>query len=332
MFKRRTLLGALPAGLATAGFTLSGFPRPALAQTWPDQPVRLVVPFAAGGPTDIPARLVADELSKMLPQRVIVENRTGAGVVVGSDVVAKAPKDGDTLLYTTIAHATLRAIFARLPFDPVADFTPITMTGTIPMLLMVNKEVPANNLGELIALFRANPNKYDYASTGAGAALHLASELFLRQAGGLKVNHVPYRGSAQAMPDLLAGNVAMMLDVANNALPFVTRGEVKGLAISSAARIPQAADLPTFAEAGVPGYEAYTWHMVLAPAGTPEATVQAINAATNKVMAMESVQRRLSDLTMQTRSDFTPAATRAFLDSEIAKWEPIIKAAGITAN
>ena len=300
--------------------------------TWPDQPVRLVVPFAAGGPTDIPARLIADELSKQLPQRVVVENRTGAGVVVGSDVVAKAPKDGSVFLYTTIAHATLRAIFAKLPFDPIADFTPVTMTGVIPMLMMVNKDLPAKTLQEFIALAKANPGKFDYASTGAGAALHLASELFLKQAGGLKVNHVPYRGSAAAMPDLLSGTVVMMLDVANNALPFVQRGEVRGLAVSSARRLPQLPDLPTFSEAGVPGYEAYTWHMIFAPAGTPPAIVQAMNAATNRVMAMDSVQKRLSDLTMETRSSFTPEATGDFLKAEIAKWEPIIKDAGITAS
>ena len=323
--RRRTLAGAALATLAT--------PAVLRAQgTWPDQPVRLVVPFAAGGPTDIPARLIADELSKQLPQRVVVENRTGAGVVVGSDVVAKAPKDGSVFLYTTIAHATLRAIFAKLPFDPIADFTPVTMTGVIPMLMMVNKDLPAKTLQEFIALAKANPGKFDYASTGAGAALHLASELFLKQAGGLKVNHVPYRGSAAAMPDLLSGTVVMMLDVANNALPFVQRGEVRGLAVSSSKRLPQLPDLPTFSEAGVPGYEAYTWHMIFAPAGTPPAIVQAMNAATNRVMAMDSVQKRLSDLTMETRSSFTPEATGDFLKAEIAKWETIIKDAGITAS
>ncbi|MBE9603914.1 tripartite tricarboxylate transporter substrate binding protein [Acetobacteraceae bacterium H6797] len=321
--------------LLTAGAALSApaiIPGLARAQgTWPSQPIRLVVPFAAGGPTDVPARLIADELSKMLPQRVIVENRTGAGVVVGSDVVAKA-NDGHTFLYTTIAHAVLRVVFAKLPFDPVGDFEPVALTGVIPMIMMVNKDVPANNLKELIELLKKNPGKYDYASTGAGAALHLATELFLAKAGGLKVNHVPYRGSAAAMPDLLNGTVAMMLDVANSALPFVRKGEVKGLAVSSAQRIPQVPDMPTFIEAGVPDYEAYTWHMVLAPKGAPAATVTAFSQAINKVMAMDSVKARLSDLTMQTKADSTPASTAAFLKSEMDKWEPIVKAAGITAQ
>lgn len=299
---------------------------------WPSQPIRFVVPFSAGGPTDIPARLIADELSKALPQRVIVENRTGAGTVVGADAVAKAPKDGHTFLYTTIAQAAIRAIYPSLPFDPVKDFTPVALTGVIPMLLMVNKDVPVKNLQELIDLFKKNPGKYDYASTGSGAALHLASELFLKQAGGLKVNHIPYRGSAAAMPDLLNGTVTMMLDVANSAMPFVQRGEVKGLAISSAQRLPQLPEIPTFNEAGVPGYEAYTWHMVLAPAGTPDAIVQRFNQEINKVMAMETVQRKLADLTMTTRSDSTPASTKQWLTDEIAKWEPIIKEAGIKAD
>lgn len=325
---RRSLM-ALGAGLATPAL----LPAVARAQgSWPNQPIRLVVPFSAGGPTDIPARLIAEEISKILPQRVVVDNRTGAGTVVGADAVAKAPKDGHTFLYTTIAQAAIRAIYPSLPFDPVNDFAPVALTGVIPMLLMVNKQVPANNLAELIALFKKDPGKYDYASTGNGAALHLASELFLRQAGGLKVNHVPYRGSAAAMPDLLNGTVAMMLDVANSALPFVQRGEVKGLAISSAQRIPQLPDVPTFQEAGVPGYEAYTWHMILAPAGTPQPIVTRMNEVVNQVMAMQSVQTRLADLTMQTRSDTTPETAKKWLTDEIAKWEPIIREAGIKAD
>ncbi|MGY4800343.1 Bug family tripartite tricarboxylate transporter substrate binding protein [Teichococcus aerofrigidensis] len=329
---RRTLLAAgaaLTAPLAMPAL----LPGTARAQeAWPNQPIRLVVPFSAGGPTDIPARLIAEELSKTLPQRVIVENRTGAGTVVGADAVAKAPKDGHTLLYTTIAQAAIRAIYPTLPFDPVKDFAPVAMVGTIPMLMMVNKDVPAKTLQELIELFRKNPGKFDYASTGNGAALHLASELFLKQAGGLKVNHIPYRGSAAAMPDLLNGTVAMMLDVANSALPFVQRGEVRGLAISSAERIPQLPDMPTFNEAGVPGYEAYTWHMVLAPAGTPQPIVQQLNEVINKVMAMDTVKARLADLTMTTRSDTTPQTAAKWLTDEIAKWEPIIKEAGIKAD
>jgi tripartite-type tricarboxylate transporter receptor subunit TctC len=322
---RRLLLGVTAAGLAA----------PAILRaqgTFPSQPIRFVVPFAAGGPTDIPARLIADELGKLLPQRVVVENRTGAGVVVGTDLVAKAPKDGHTLLYSTIAHAVTRALFPRLPFDPLADFSQVALVGQIPMILLVSPRVPANNLRELVELFRANPGRFDYGSSGNGGAVHLASELFLSMAGGLRVNHVPYRGSSAALPDLLNGTLAMMVDVAASAIPYMQRGELRALAISTRERFPQTPDLPTFIEQGVAGYEAYTWHMVHAPAGTPEPIVNALNQAINRVMAMPTVRERLSSLTMEVVSNSTPASSAAFLRSEMAKWEPIIRERGITVG
>jgi tripartite-type tricarboxylate transporter receptor subunit TctC len=316
---RRTFLASL---LAT----------PAFAQSpWPSQPVRLIVPFAAGGPTDIVARLYAEEVSKQLPQRVVVENRTGAGVVVGSDLVAKAPKDGLTLLYNTVAHSVLRALFPRLPFDPIADFAPIALLGQIPLMMLVPKDSPATTMQELIAMLRANPGKYDYASSGNGGAVHLGTELFLRRAG-LRANHIPYRGSSQAMPDLLTGRVAMYLDVAAAALGYAARGDVRALGVSSGERIPQAPQLPTFAEAGVANAESYTWHMVLAPAGTPPEVVQAANLAFNRVSQQPEVRAKLTEMAMLVRTDTTPETTRAYLLSEIAKWEAIIRDAGIKAD
>ena len=326
--RRRTILGlagALPLAAAPAARAQSE------ASDWPTQPVRIVVPYAAGGPTDIPARLLAEELGKAFPQRPVVDNRTGAGVVVGTDVVAKA-RDGHTVLYTTISHAVLRPLFPRLPFDPVADFAPVALAGVIPMVLMANKDLPVNNLQDLIRLYRDNPGKHDYGSAGNGSALQLAAELFLRQAGRLRVTHVPYRGSAAAMPDLLNGTVSMMLDVANNALPYVGRGEVKGLAVSSEHRLPQLPDVPTFKEQGLPDYEAYTWHMVLAPKETPEAVVRQLNAAINKVLSERAVQQRLEDLTMQVRADSTPESAARWLQAEMAKWEPVVRDAGIKAD
>ncbi|MBW8268769.1 Bug family tripartite tricarboxylate transporter substrate binding protein [Caldovatus aquaticus] len=333
MLRRRQLALALGLGASAAA---AGAGRPALAQgaaaNWPSQPVRLIVPFAAGGPTDIPARLIADELSKILPQRVIVENRTGSGVVVGTEVVAKAPKDGHTVLYTTIAHSVLPALFQRLPFDPVADFTPVVLVGQIPMILLVNKDVPARTLPELIRLLRENPGKYDYASSGNGGAVHLATELFLARAGGLKVNHIPYRGSSAAMPDVINGRVAMIVDVAAGALPYAQRGELRALAISTRERAPFAPDLPTFVEGGVPDYEAYTWHMMLVPAGTPQPVVQALNAAVNRVLQQEHVRRRLTEMTMQLASDTTPEGAVRWMRAEMDKWGAIIRQAGITVN
>ncbi len=322
---RRTLLANMAAAPMAAYAPLSALAQPG----WPAQSVRLVVPFAAGGPTDIPARLLAEEMGKLLPHRVVVENRTGAGVVVGADMVAKAPKDGHTLLYNTVAHSVLRGLFPRLPFDPIADFTPVALLGQIPLVVLVNKDVPAQTLPELLALLRANPGKYDYASSGNGGAVHLGTELLLKRAGGLRVNHVPYRGTGQVMPDLLSGRVAMYMDVAATGLNYAARGDVRALAISAGQRIPQAPQLPTLAEAGVADAESYTWHMVLAPAGTPAEVVAAANHAFNQTVKLPAVQQKLTDMAMLVRSDTTPATARAYLLSEVTKWEAIIREAGI---
>lgn len=325
---RRALLRTVAAGAAAPAVLA----RSAAAASWPEQPVRLICPFAAGGPTDVAARLVADGMTGVLPQRVLVENRTGSGVVVGTEAVAKAPADGYTLLYSTIAHAVLRPLFPNLSFDPLKDFRPVALAGTIPMLLMVNNAVPARNLQELIAMFRSKPGQYDYGSSGAGGAVHLATELFLHQAGGLKVNHIPYRGSAPAMPDLLNGNLTMFLNVASDGIASVQRGTTRALAVSSAQRLPQLPDVPTFAEAGLTEYEAYTWHMIFAPAATPAPIVDQLNEAVNKVLRTPSLQQRFSDLSIQVRTDSTPATALAWLQSETAKWEGVVRGAGITVN
>jgi tripartite-type tricarboxylate transporter receptor subunit TctC len=322
MIRRRSL------GLvALAPFAAQAQP----AADWPSQPVRMVVPFAAGGPTDIPARLIAEEMSRALPNRIVVENRTGSGIIVGTDIVAKAPRDGLTVLYTTIGHAVARALFDRVPFDPVADFTPVALVGQIPMIMMVNNAFPARTLREFIEVVRANPGRFDYASSGNGGAVHLASELFLHMAG-LRMNHIAFRGSSAAMPDVLAGRIPMILDVAAGAIPFVQRGELRPLAISTRTRSPLAPNVPTFIEQGVEGYEAYTWHMVLVPNGTPAPVVRAINAAVNRALAVDAVRNRLADLTMQVVPDSTPDSAAAFLRAEMAKWEPIIRTAGIRAD
>ncbi|MCR0981244.1 Bug family tripartite tricarboxylate transporter substrate binding protein [Roseomonas populi] len=320
--RRRGILG-IAAGLAA--------PRIVRAQgAWPRQPIRLICPFAAGGPTDVAARLIADGLSNALPERVVVENRTGSGVVVGTEMVAKAPKDGATFLYSTVAHSVLRVLFNNLSFDPVRDFQPVALLGTIPMLLQVNNKVPADDLRALIAMVRDKPGRMDYGSSGAGGAVHLATELFLHAAGGLKMNHVPYRGSAPAMPDLLNGNLTMILNVASDGVESVRRGQTRGLAISSAKRVPQLPDVPTFSEAGLPGYEAYTWHMLFAPAGTPDDIVRKLNEAANAVVRDARVQQRFTEMTIQPRSDTTPETAAAWLGAEIEKWEPVVKAIGMT--
>lgn len=320
---RRQLLGATAAALCAPAIRRAG-----AQAAWPNQPVRLVVPFAAGGPTDIPARLFAERISEALPQRLIVENRTGAGVVVGTDAVAKAAKDGHTLLYTTVAHASLRSLFPRLPFDPMADFTPVALVGVIPMVVTVNKDFPARNLQELQQRIRATRGGIDYASSGNGGALHLSTELLLRRMG-VSANHIPYRGTAAAMPDVLNGTIPLIVDVATSAVPYVQRGETRGLAVMDAQRLPQLPDVPTTAEAGFPDLEAYTWHMVLAPAGTPEPVIGAVNGAFNRVAADQAVQRRLSDLAMRLVTDSTPASAADWLRRETAKWEGLVREANI---
>ncbi|MBR0656400.1 Bug family tripartite tricarboxylate transporter substrate binding protein [Plastoroseomonas arctica] len=328
MIQRRSILGAA----ALMPFATTPLGALAQAPAWPAQPVRMVVPFAAGGPTDVPARLLCDRLSEALPQRVIVENRTGSGVVIGTDLVSKAPKDGHTLLYTTVAHSVLRALFPTLPFDPAADFAPVAFVGKVPMLLLLNKDIPANTLPELIALLRANPGKYDYASSGNGGAVHLATELFLSMAGGLQVGHIPYRGSSAAMPDVLSGRVAMIIDVGFAGLEYTRRGELKAIAVSSQARMPQAPDLPTFIEGGVAGYESYTWHMVMAPAGTPAPVLTAVNAAVNRALAQDALVQRLVEQGMDVVRDSTPDSAATFLRSETEKWSAIVRARNIRVN
>ncbi len=323
MINRRTLLAA------SAGAAL--LPSAARAQEWPTGPVRKIVPFAAGGPTDIPARLIADKMSERLPQRVVVENRTGAGGVVGSELVARAPKDGQTILYSTIAHAVLPPLFPRLSFNPLEDFTQVALVAVVPMIMIVNKDLPVHSLPELLALLRQHPGRYDYGSSGNGGAVHLACELFLSLAG-VQANHVPYRGSSALMPDLLAGRLAFSVDVAASAITYVRSNQVKGLAISSGRRSEIAPDLPTFQEAGVPGYEAYTWHMMHVPAGTPTPIVTRINRLVNEVMAMPDVKRRLTELTAETISDSTPESARQFMLAENRKWTEIIRRANITVN
>ncbi len=303
---------------------------PALAQSaWPRDTVRLIVPFGPGGATDIPARLLAEEMSAFLPQRVVVENRSGAGVTVGAEAVARAAKDGHTLLYTTMAHAVMRAMFPRLAFDPVADFAPAALLGVIPMVLLANKDLPARTLPEMLALIRTEPGRYAYGSGGNGSATHLITALLLQRAGGLQAEHVPYRGAAPAMLDLVAGRIALFMDVANTGIGWHQRGEARGLATSAGQRLPQAPDIATFAEAGVAGAESYTWHMVLAPAGTPPDAIQAINAACNRVIAKPDVQAKLSDLAIQLRPGITAEASADWLRGEVAKWTAVIRDAGI---
>jgi tripartite-type tricarboxylate transporter receptor subunit TctC len=322
MFRRQVLVAALALPALRAARAQGG---------WPSQPLRLVVPFAAGGPTDIPARLFAERMGAFLPNRVVVENRTGAGVVVGTDAVAKAPKDGLTLLYTTVAHTVLRPLFPGLPFDPEKDLVPVALVGVIPMIITVNRDSPARTLRELQERLQAEPGGFDYASSGNGGAVHLAAELMLRRLGA-RASHIPYRGSAAAMPDVLNGTIPIIVDVASFAVPFVQRGETRALAVMDDRRLPQLPDVPTTAEAGFDDLTAYTWHMVMAPAGTPPEAIVAANAAFNRAAAEPAVQERLGDLAMRLVSDSTPETAADWLRRETAKWEGLVREANIRVD
>jgi len=328
-FRRRHLLALGTGAIAAPALGL----RPAAAQaTWPTQPIRMVVPFAAGGPTDVPARLLAETMSNALPHRIVVENRTGSGVVVGTDMVAKGPQDGTVVLYTTVAHAVTRALFPRLPFDPVGDFTPVALVGQVPLVLLVNNNFPARTFEDFVRVLRENPGRYDYASSGNGGAVHLGTELLLHAAGGLRVNHIPFRGSSLAIPEVIAGRIPMIFDIAASALPYARSGELRPLGISTRERSPLAPNIPTFQEQGLPGFETYTWHMVLVRSGTPQPVVEAIHRSVVAAVGQPAVRQRLTELAMQIPPATTPESAAAYLRSEIGTWEPLVRAANIRAE
>lgn len=313
--RRRVIL----AGLLAAGT--------ARAQAWPTQPLRLVVPYAAGGPTDIAARLLAEALSAALPQRVIVENRTGAGTVVGTEAVAKGPRDGHSFLVATVAHVVNPVLVPQLPFDPVADFQGVALIGTVPQVVLVNRDLPARSLAELLALFRAQPGRYAYGSAGNGSAQHLAAEL-LKTRAGIDCLHVPYRGAAPAVADMLAGQVAMVIDSAATAIAIARSGQARALAVTGPSRLAQLPDLPAVAEV-LPGYEAYTWNALFARSGTPPAALDGMNAAVNAVLRQDDRRARLEELGIAVVTDSSPASVDAFLRAEAAKWQRVLRDAGV---
>lgn len=314
MRRRAVLAGLLVAGAARA-------------QAWPTQPLRLVVPYAAGGPTDIAARLLAEALSTALPQRVIVENRTGAGTVVGTEAVAKGPRDGHSFLVATVAHVVNPVLVPQLPFDPVADFQGVALIGTVPQVVLVNRDLPARSLAELLALFRSQPGHYAYGSAGNGSAQHLAAEL-LKMRAGIDCLHVPYRGAAPAVADMLAGQVAMVIDSAATAIAIARSGQARALAVTGPSRLAQLPDLPAVAEV-LPGYEAYTWNALFARSGTPPAALDGMNAAVNAVLRQNDRRARLEELGIAVVTDSSPASVDAFLRTEAAKWQRVLRDAGV---
>ena len=302
----------------------------AAAATWPDKPVTLVVPYPPGGPTDIVARSVAQGLGDELGQTVIVDNRSGAGGNIGADMVAKSAPDGYTLLLATTAHAINMSLFKNLGYDTRKSFAPISLLTKGPLVIVTRPDLPAQNVRELIALAKASPGKLTFASSGNGQSTHLSAELFNTMAGTRMV-HVPYRGSAPAMTDVMGGQADIMFNTMLSSMPYVKDGKLRALAVTSVARSPAAPDVPTVGESGLDGYEATAWNGLMAPAGTPDAVVQKLNAALQKVLGRPDLQKQFAQQGFD--ADWmTPAEYGQFLDDEIRKWAEVVKVSGATVN
>jgi tripartite-type tricarboxylate transporter receptor subunit TctC len=299
----------------------------ALAADYPNKPIRLIVPFAAGGTTDFLARAVAQKLGQNMGASIVVDNRPGAGGNIGSDIVAKSEPDGYTLLLGTVGtHAINASLYKKMPYDTVKDFAPISLIASVPNILVANPKVPANNVKELLALAKSKPGELSFASSGNGSSIHLSGELFKSMAG-VDMMHVPYKGSGPAVTDLVGGQVNMMFDNMPSSLPHVKAGRLKALAVTSAKRSPAMPNLPTIAESGVPGYEATAWFGLLAPAGTPPAVVKKLNTELVKVLKSPDVIERLSSQGAEPVSD-TPEQFAAYIKSEMAKWAKVVKSSG----
>jgi tripartite-type tricarboxylate transporter receptor subunit TctC len=315
---------ALTAALLAAGEIAGGH---AAAQPYPARPIRLIVPFSPGGATDTPARLIAQKLPDAIGQPVIVDNRPGAGSAIGSEIVAKAQPDGHTLLLTGTPFAAISMLYGKLPFDPARDFVAVMQVASAPNVLAVHPSLPARSVKELIAAARSQPGKVDYASGGSGGAQHLFMSLFLSMAR-VSMTHVPYKGSGPATVDLLGGQVKVGLPGIAIAIPHAKAGRLVPLGVTSAQRVPQIPDVPSIAEAGVPGYDATVWFGILAPRGTPAAVVSRLHREIAKVVRLPEVESGyLATGTLPVTS--TPEEFGAFVKAEIAKWGRVIREAGI---
>jgi tripartite-type tricarboxylate transporter receptor subunit TctC len=296
---------------------------------YPERTIRLIVPFAAAGPTDIIGRKVAEKLTAMLGQTVIVENKAGAAGSIGAVEGKNAKPDGYTFLFATSStHAINPTAFVKPQYDAIKDFTPISSICVNPLVLVTHPSMPDSVPG-LVELMKKNPGKYSYASSGNGSILHLATEYFKREVGGIDVVHVPYRGSGPALQDVLTGTVAWMFETFSTTLQHHRSGKLRILGYAHAQRAPIAPDIPTMIETGVKGYEAYTFNLILGPAGTPKEVVDTIDQASRKLMADKEMIKFLEDIAAVPTADTSPERTAKFIKDEITKWAPVIKAADV---
>ena len=312
--------------LLAIGFALCCAGGAAAQGRYPDRPIRLVIPFAPGGETDIFSRAIAARLGEVLGQQIVLENRAGATGIVGTDFVAKSRADGYTLIFGTAAtHALNLAVFKSLPYHPLRDFEPIAFVGSVPLVLFAHPSMPAT-LKEFIALLKANPGKYSYGAAGSSTS-HLGVEL-LKAGAGVSAVHVPYKGTGPALQDTVGGQVQFMGGSIGVGLPMVQAGRLRAIAVMARQRMAAAPDVPTFAEAGMPDFEVGTWNVVMAPLGTPRPIVERINAALNEVLRDPGIRERLTKLGITPVDDSTPASTADTITREIAKWAKAFELAG----
>jgi len=300
----------------------------AQAADFPAKPIKIVVPYAPGGGADSVARIVAKKASEGLGQAIVIENKGGAGAILGTEQVAKAESDGYTLLLGQSGPISINpAVYKSLPYDPVKDFVPITMTTGYPYVMVVNAELPAKTLKEFVALAKSKPGAMNYGSTGVGAANHLVAELFNSKAG-IQMTHVPYRGTAPAVADLVGGQLSVVFADPVSALPHIKSGKLRALAVTSLERSPVAPEVPTVAESGYPDFEALAWHGILAPAKTPPAVIRKLNEELVKALSDPATRELLANQAMQPVGN-TPEAFAAFIGKDIATWKAVAAAANV---
>jgi len=312
--------------ILAAGAAASLVPGAGSAQSaWPNKPIRWVVPYTAGGFTDVSTRLTLEKIN--LGQPFVVDNKPGANSLIGAEAVAKSAPDGYTFLTVIAAHAANKTLYAgKLAFDPESSFAPVSLVGIAPMILTVTNNLPVKNVGELIAYAKANPGKISYGSSGVGAAAHLASEL-LKQVAGIQMEHVPYKGTAPALADLVSGNIQMLIDAPIGVMAHVRSGKIRALAMLSKERVPGADEVPTIVDSHGPPIESSSWSMFLAPAGTPKDIVERLSAEVAKAMKNEDLRKRFAELAV-IPGGYTPADTAKFMADEVEKWRKVI----VTAN
>ena len=306
---------------------LCGFAGAVLGQSYPSRPTRFVVPYAAGGPADIIARIVAPGMTAQLGQPVVIENRGGAGGHVAAADVSRAPADGHTIVLTTIAHNAAHSMYADLNYDPPKDLKPVVVIAEAPSVLVVHPSLPVRSVQELIALARANPGKLTYGSAGAGSALHMAAELF-KMLSRTDISHIPYKGSAPALTDLLGGQIHMMFDSFPSAIPHVRSGKLRAIAVTSGQRSPGLPELPTIASSGLPGYASVPWYSISVPAGVPDNVVRRLNEVANKALKAPELAQRWQDLGV-TPLGGSPEDAQRRNDVETQRWSQVIRTAGI---